>query len=61
MWSAGEGCGRVWEIGLTSTTKLQKALQLGCTGVWRDALTSRTPAYGMDRRFSELLLTERAA
>ena len=39
---AGEGYEKVWEIDLTSTTELKKALQLGSVGVWRGALATRT-------------------
>ena len=58
---AWDGYGKVCENGLISPTKLQKALQVGFTGVWGDALATCTSIYGVDRHFFELLLTERAA
>ena len=58
---ARDGYGGVCENGLISPTKLQKALQVGLTGVWGDAQATCKSVYGVDRRFFELLLTERAA
>ena len=58
---ARDGFGEVCENGLTSPTKLQKALQVGFTGVWGDAIATFTSVYGVDRRFSGLLVTERAS
>ena len=60
---AWDGYGKVCENGLISPTKLQKALQVGFTGVWGDAIhvATFTSVYGVDRRFFGLLLTERAA
>ena len=58
---ARDGYGEVCENGLISPTKLEKALQLGLTGVWGDALATRTSANGVDRGYFELLLTKRGA